>query len=263
MDSDKKSELKGHTDPVTNVKFSPIDENLLLSCSGDKTLKLWDTRTNKLIKSEKTKSGSKNITWSHDASMFAFSNKDDDQISIYDMKKFQFLKNIQFKNKITEFEFEKTNSILIVTSMVGSLYIINAETLDENPLAVLDAHYPPINTLCIDRSNKYFATGAADALICLWNMNELMSYKVIKKGEVPIRKISYSYDSKLLAAIYEGNNLDIFDSQTTECVYSIYTESQQYSLAWHPNKYVLAYCGDDKNRNNVDEGNIHLLINQV
>ena len=75
-------------------------------------------------------------------------------------------------------------------------------------------------------------------------------------------KISYSFDSKLIAAIYEGNNLDIFDTQTSECVYSIFTENQQYSLVWNPNKYILAYCGDDKNRNNVDEGNIHLLINQ-
>jgi THO complex subunit 3 len=90
-------------------------------------------------------------------------------------------------------------------------------------------------------------------------MDELMSYRAIKKGEVPIRKVSFSHDAKFLGAIYEGTNLDIYDVNSGECMHSIFTDSQQYCLAWNPKNYVLAYCGDDKNRNNVDEGNIHII----
>lgn len=243
MESDKGYELKGHNDSVTNIKFSPFDENMIISCSSDKTLKLWDLRVNKNIKSEKTKGGCKNVTWNYDNSntIIAFSNKDDDTIHFYDYRKFGLIKQIEFKNKINEFEFDRTNSAVIITSVSGSLFVVNAITLDENPLAVIDAHYPPINTINIDRTNNYFATGASDALICLWNTKELMSYKVIKKGELPVRKVMYSHDSRLIGAIYEGNNLDIFDTDTSECVHSILTESQQYSLAWNPNQYILAY----------------------
>jgi THO complex subunit 3 len=258
---DKGYELKGHSDPVTHVKFSENsnDENTLISCSSDKTVKLWDVRINKNVKSEKTKGGCKNLAWNYDSSIFAFSNKDDDMISFYDLRKFQIIKQIQFKNKISEFEFDKSNSLLLVTSKLGSIILIDAYALDSEPLAEIEGHYPQINTININKSNTIFATGAADALICLWDMEELLSYKVIKKGEIPIQKIAFSHDSELIAAIYEGNNLDIFDVNTTECIYSVLTENPQYSLAWNPNSYILAYCGDDKNRNNQDEANIHLL----
>jgi THO complex subunit 3 len=180
-------------------------------------------------------------------------------ISFYDFKKFQCIKQIDFKNKISEFEFDKTNSIVLVSSSTGSLVIIDAFSLESEPLAILDAHYPPISTIAIDKTNSIFATGAADSLICLWDMKELISYKVIKRGETPLRKIVFSHDSKLIASIYEGNNLDIFEVETGDLVHSIPTENLNYSIAWNPANYVLAYCGDDKNRNNTDEGNIHLL----
>jgi len=242
------------------VKFSTniSDEHTLISCSSDKTVKLWDERASKHIKSEKTK-GCKNLTWNSDSTMFAFSNKDDDTISFYDLRKFQLIKQIEFKNKINEFEFDKTNSMILVTSNTGSILAMDAKTLNDDPIATIDAHFPPVNTISINQDNTKFLTGAADALICLWDLNEMLSYKIIKKNDAPIRKALFSHDSKLIACIYEGNNLDIFDAESTECIHTLYTENPQYSIAWHPSSYVLAYCGDDKNRNNVDEGNIHIL----
>jgi len=180
-------------------------------------------------------------------------------ISFYDTRKFSLIKTKEFKNNISEFEFDRTNSVLLVTSYSGCLYVIDAQTFDKEPLAVIDAHFPAVNTINIDRSNKLFATGAADALICIWDLEEMICKKVIKNEEYPIRKVNFSYDARLIAAIYEGNNLDIFNVEIGDCVYSIPTESAQYSIAWNPNSYSLAYCGDDKSRSNLDGGNIHLL----
>ena len=44
-----------------------------------------------------------------------------------------------------------------------------------------------------------------------------------------------------------------------ESINSIPCKYPQNSIAWHPNSWVLAYCGDEKNRNNVDDGSIHLF----
>jgi THO complex subunit 3 len=251
--------LKGHTDSVNQIKFSKTDENILLSCSSDKILKLWDLRVSKNIKSEKTKGGCKNIAWNSDSSMFGFSNKDDELITFYDMNKFAHIKQIEFKNKINEFEFDKINKYLLVTSISGSVQVFDSKILDSIPLLNIEAHFPPVNTINIDKSNLLFATGSADALICIWDMNEMLCRNVIKKGELPIRKIAFSYDSNIIASIYDGPNIDFFNTNTSECIHSIVNETQQFDIAWNPNGYIIAYCGDDKNRNNSDEGNIHLL----
>jgi THO complex subunit 3 len=269
LEQDKFSsqELKGHQDYVTHLKFNPFDENVLISCSSDKTIRLWDIRiSNKSVKSEKTRGGCKNITWNHDFGnqMFAFSNKDDEVLNFYDYRKFSIIKQIEFKNKIKEYEFDKSNSILIITTQQGSICCIDAITLDDNPLAVIPAHYSTINTISISPSNKIFALGSDDALISLFDMYELMSFKVLKKCELPIKKIEFSHDNKLLSAIYEGgNSLDIFDSESSECIYSLFSETQLYSICWHPSSVILAFSADDKNRNSNEEGNVQLLISPI
>ena len=76
------------------------------------------------------------------------------------------------------------------------------------------AHFAPINSIHIDNSNKYFATAAADSIICLWDLHEMISYKVLKKGESSIKKILYSHDSKFIASITDENTIDIFEIET-------------------------------------------------
>jgi THO complex subunit 3 len=253
------TEIKGHQDSVTHLKFSSIDENLLISCSSDKTVKLWDIRTGKSMKSEKCKGGCKNIQFNSDSSIFSFSNKDDDMISFYDLRKFSFIKSLEFKTKISEFEFDKSDEIFIVATSSGCLRLYDSKKLEEEPLVEIEGHYPSVTCINISKDNLKLATGASDALICLWDMEEFISYKVLKKGENPLRKVLFSHDSKLIASIYEGNNLDIFETSSGDLVHSLGNDNQQYSIAWSPNNYVLAYCGDEKNRNNSDEGNIRLI----
>jgi WD40 repeat protein len=36
--------LDAHTDSINDVKFSPLDENLLISTADDGNFKLWDLR---------------------------------------------------------------------------------------------------------------------------------------------------------------------------------------------------------------------------
>lgn len=247
---------------MTQIKFSTFDENVLLSCSSDRTVKLWDIRSNKSIKSEKTKEGCKNIGFNYDSSMFAISHKDENTLSIYDFRKFSAIKQINFKNKINEFEFERTNTFLIVTSIIGNIHLLDTNVLSEESIITIDAHNSPnnsVNCININKSNENFVTGGSDGLIFLWDLEEMISYKVIKKGVSPIKNAVYSNDSKYIAAIYEGPNLDIFDCNTGDNVFTVLTETQQYDVAWNPSKYLIAYSSDDKNRSNVEEGTIHII----
>jgi len=238
-------------------------------------MKLWDIRSAKTSRSERIKGGCSNVTWNHDGNIICYTNKDEDMLTVYDCRKASVLKQIDFnKYQASEFQFEKGGNCLLVSSTAGEIYIYDAKTFNSNWLASIVAHFAPINSIHIEPNNKYFATAAADSLICLWDLQEMISYKVMKKGESSIKKILYSHDSKFIASISDENNIDIFEIETgtiylikfiifintlASCIHTIDCKYPQNAIAWHPNSWVLAYCGDDKNKNNADEGSIHLF----
>jgi len=215
---------------------------------------------NKSINSEKSKSGCKNIKISPNGNEFAFCSKDDDIITFFDIRKFAQIKSTEFKDKINDFEYEKSNTYFFVTSSKGNLMVYETNRMDHNPINVIEvSNNCPLNAIKIDELNHTFATGGENALILLWDLEELMCYKQIKKSDMPIRKIAFSHDAKLISATYEAPNLDVFDTITGENVFSVYTENQLYSHCWNPKAYIMAFSGMDKSKTSQDEGGINLI----
>ena len=56
---------------------------------------------------------------------------------------------------------------------------------------------------------QYFAVGSADALVSLWDVNELACLHTSARLDWPIRSVSFSYDGKLLASASEDLFIDI------------------------------------------------------
>ena len=61
---------------------------------------------------------------------------------------------------------------------------------------------------------QYFAVGSADALVSLWDVNELACLRTLSRLDWPIRSVSFSYDGKLLASASEDLFIDIGHVET-------------------------------------------------
>ena len=86
------------------------------------------------------------------------------------------------------------------------------------------------------RCGRYFATGSADALVSVWDANELACIKTFSRLEWPVRTISFSHDGALLASASEDMRIDIGHVETTQKVAEIAVDSPTFTISWHPSR---------------------------
>jgi THO complex subunit 3 len=249
--------LKGHTDSVDQLCWHPSNPDLLATASGDKSIRIWDTKSYKPITSIPTKGENINICWSPDGKTIAVGNKDD-LVTFVDSRTYKVKAEKQFKYEVNELTWNKESDLFFFTNGEGHLEVINWPELEVQH--IIQAH--PANCICIEfsRCGKYFATGSADALVSIWDAQELACIKTFSRLEWPVRTISFSYDSQLLASGSEDLKIDIGHVESTEKVAEISVDSPTFTVAWHPSLYLLAYACDDKDKyeRDRDAGNVRV-----
>lgn len=245
----KDNTLRGHGDSVDQLCWHPTNPDLLATASGDKTVRIWDARAAKSVCSIPTKGENINIDWSPDGKHLAVGNKED-LVTFIDAKTHKTIREEAFKFEVNEISWNRTSDLFFLTNGQGCVHIHSYPSMEL--LAVLQAH--PGNCICIefDPTGRFFAVGSADALVSLWDVNELACLRTFSRLEWPVRAISFSYDGKLLASASEDTVIDIGHVETGEKVGEVPVSSPTFTIAWHPKRYLLAYACDDKDKYDRD-----------
>ncbi|XP_014214100.1 THO complex subunit 3 [Copidosoma floridanum] len=235
--------FRGHGGSVDQLCWHASNPELLSTASGDKTVRIWDTRTQKCTANISTKGENINISWSPDGNTIAVGNKED-LVTFIDARTMKIKIEEQFNFEVNEISWNKDSDTFYLTNGQGCVHILNYPSLEL--LHVIKAH--PGTCICIefDPTGKYFATGSADALVSLWDADELCCLRTFSRLDWPVRTISFSHDGKLLAAASEDLIIDIGEVETGEKVTDIPVEAATFTVAWHPKQYFLAYACDDK-----------------
>jgi len=249
----KEHVFKGHTDSVDQLCWHPSNPDLLATASGDKTVRLWDSKSHKSVASINTKGENINITWSPDGKTIAVGNKED-LVTFIDSRTHKVKAEKQFRFEVNEISWNLENDLFFLTNGQGCIEILTWPELEVQH--IVQAH--PGNCICIEfsRCGKYFATGSADALVSVWDARELACVKTFSRLEWPVRTISFSHDAALLASASEDMKIDIGHVETTEKITEIAVDSPTFTVAWHPFRYLLAYACDDKYERDRDAGSL-------
>uniref|UniRef100_A0A914XIJ5 Translation initiation factor beta propellor-like domain-containing protein n=1 Tax=Plectus sambesii TaxID=2011161 RepID=A0A914XIJ5_9BILA len=229
----------GHTDQVDQVAWNWTNPDLLASASGDKSIRVWDLRQKKTQASLSTKSQNINVVWSPCGTYIVYGDKDD-KLHLVDMRVVKTLHTEAFKQETNEFAFEHSGQFMYVASGLGRVFIYKMPEM--KLVKTLQAH--PSQTQClsikVDPTSEYFAVGAADALISIWDVRELICVRTIDRLDWPVRAVAFSHDGQILAAGSEDHVVDIAWTETGERVYELKSDAETYTLAWHPRQYLLA-----------------------
>ncbi|KAJ3184433.1 hypothetical protein HDU85_001738 [Gaertneriomyces sp. JEL0708] len=263
-------ELKAHTGDVDQLCWDPTHPDRLATASLDSSIMIWDvrvdrSRTHPYVRKVPTAGENINLCWSPDGKNIAVGNKED-VVAFIDPRggsdarreKKYIWHSIKSDVEINEISWNQAGDLFYMTTGQGTVKILEFPSF--NHVLDLSAHTANIYCVEFDPKGRYFATGGADALICLWDIEELVCMRTFGKLEWPIRTISFSYDGELIASGSEDRIIDISAVESGETIHTIQCSAATNSVAWHPGRHILAYAGDDVGRDyKTSEGNLRVF----
>lgn len=259
------AELKGHTGEITKVLFNPVKESELVSCSRDRSVRFWDTRsktcTTKL--NLEVEGPLISMSWSVDGTAMVVGSLGSDSS---DGSKAEYLTTISTDDSSspivlerhaqkseanqTAFSMAYPPQDLLVTYNNGSVKIFDYPSFDT--LHTISSHTANCTSIAYSPLGNYVAVGGSDAIIALWDTYDWVCKRTMsnpKSGKVT--GLSWSWDGRYLTSSSEdvgsggdgkSEGFEIYHAETGDVVFTVPTKNNSItSVAWHPKMYTLAY----------------------
>lgn len=116
-------------------------------------------------------------------------------------------------------------------------------------------HTASVLSVAVDPSEKYIATGGADAIVCLWSTEDMICVRSYYNMENPIKAISFSHDSKYMSMTGEDTCVYVENIQTGESLGTIELQAGPDESCWSASNHILAYPTES-----VEHGNVQFNI---
>lgn len=252
--------LRAHSDSVDQVAWCCKNADLLVSASADKSIRLWDCRNLSSKTSPvtlPTKGENINLCWNPTNTNQVLVGNKEDLISVFDIRTQKSVVDQQFRFEINEICFNNSGNLLFLTTGNGTVLVQSFP--DMKLQSTIKAHSS--SAICVKMSpdGKYFATGGADAVVCLFDYSTFVCVSAVSRLDWVIRVIGFNHDSRLLAAGSEDTFIDVSFVPTSDSVGQVSLDNPPANaLCWHPKANILAYGADDKERDR-EYGSIKLV----
>lgn len=97
--------------------------DLLSTASGDKTVRIWDARTQKSAAIIATKGENINITWAPNGNTIAVGNKED-LVTFIDTRTHKIIAEEQFSFEVNEISWNNNSDLFFLTNGQGCIHIL-------------------------------------------------------------------------------------------------------------------------------------------
>eukprot|EP00808_Paulinella_micropora_P029045 g23723.t1 len=234
--------LRGHTDAVNALVWSTKQPGHLASVS-DSSLRVWDTRARKAM-ARLPCEHSINSTWSPDGLYIAVGNKKD-VVSIVDSRTWTVVKQNRFHREVNEMMWHPNMQYFLCGTYDGSGqgFLEVYSFPDFKLIHQLKANNGSCQSIAVSPDCKYFATGGSDALVTLWDMNELAPVRSYTHSSAMIRSVSFSHEGTFLASGSEDGSICIYEASTASLIHKIDCPATGIaSLCFNTKNNLLAFA---------------------
>lgn len=241
-DGSLESELHGHTKGISDIAFSPINPNILASCSDDFTIRLWSISKQKCIKIFKKHTYHVTTLKFISKGNLLISGSADETITIWDLSTGKSLKTLAaHSDPVSSLALTPDDTLIISASYDGLMRLFDLEsgqclkTLVYNSAShgtatasTNDVVNFPISAVEISPNGKYILSSSLDGKLRLW---DYMGNKVIKTylGKNLSVSEKYNCDARFITATSEpiivsgsdSSGLLFWDVQTKQIVFQL------------------------------------------
>lgn len=222
IESTRRQEGDGHRGDVNALALRP-DNQVFASASHDKTIKIWDSKEKKLLK---TLTGhSRNVfslTYTYDGSKL-ISGGDDGTIKIWDFIKYKLEFKLNVNDSVNTVSVHPNDNIF---AAAGKDKYIRFWKISEEPiLCQFLAHDDQIRNVCFSKDGLFLVSCSYDRTIKIWNTSDKNLLKGIspnlkyeKFHEVGIHAITISPDSQFLAGIDKNGTVYLYQLNTGQLI---------------------------------------------
>jgi WD40 repeat protein/class 3 adenylate cyclase/tRNA A-37 threonylcarbamoyl transferase component Bud32 len=237
--------FRQHEGPVLSLAWSP-DGKILASGSGDKTVKLWETATGKLLTSLHGHTDAVwSVAWSPDGKTLA-SGSGDQTVKLWEAATGKLLTSLQgHTGQVIRVAWSPDGKTLASGSTDQTVKLWEAAT--GRLLTSLQGHTNSVFSVAWSPDGKTLASGSRDQTVNLWEAatGKLLTSLQGHTGEV--YSVAWSPDGKTLTSASGDQTVKLWEVATGKLLTNLKGHTGQvWSAAWSPDGKTLASGSGDQ-----------------
>ena len=235
--------FSGHSSTVLSASFSP-DGKMIISASGDQTLKLWDANTGKELR---TLNGHSDGVWSASFSPDGetiVSASDDQTLKLWDANTGKELRTFSGHSfQVFSASFSPDGETIVSASGDQTLKLWDASTGQE--LRTLNGHSSSIFNASFSLDGKMIVSASNDRTLKLWDARTGEELRTLNGHSSSIFNASFSPDGKMIVSASLDQTLKLWDASTGEELRTLNGHaSGVYSASFSPDGKTVVSASD-------------------
>lgn len=220
-------DLRGHKDLVFSAAFSPDDQRIV-SASQDRTIRIWDARTDGLQVPIRTLYGHSDLVhtavFSPDGTRI-LSASEDGTARIWDAGTGQQIGTLREADKraVNSAVYSPRGLLILTASSDGTMRIWDARTrrqvLALGQVRALNGHYVPIHAAAFSPDGRRIVSAFDDHTVRIWDARTGELRATLRGHEGVVLTAAYSPDGRLIASASLDGTARVWDAKSGKSLF--------------------------------------------
>jgi len=211
--------LEGHMKGVASVAFSP-DGKYIVSGSKDKTIKIWEVSTGKLVR---TLTGHKKYVNSVIVSFdgkYIISGSNDETVKVWEFSTGELIQTLEGHSwYVLAVTVSPDGNFVVSSSFDKEIKVWDLATGDL--VRTLKGHTKEVGSIAISPDNKYIVSGSGDKTLKVWDISTGELIRTLRGHKKYINSVIFSPDGKNVISGSGDKTVKVWDFSTGEVIWTL------------------------------------------